>query len=183
MTILGDQRGHVERRARTQDRADIVRVGHLVENHQRASLGLFEHFIERHIVERGAFEHETLMGRIARHEARQIDRLGIFHRQFTRQFSIMVIEHGLNRLARAPQLLGGAVGVGEGGLDRVAAPEPHGPGRTAARPAPPGCARPARAARVPSCHCPGGCCYHHRGGACEHLCIKSKNCHALSHPH
>jgi hypothetical protein len=136
VAILGDQRGHVERGATAQNRADIVRVGHLVEQHQSAAFGFIQHVIQRHIIQRQAFQHQALVRRVARHQPGQVHRLGIFHRQVARQFGVMIVQHFLDRFACAPQLLGRAVRVGQRRFHRVAAPQPHRSGATPARSAP-----------------------------------------------
>ena len=132
MAILRDNRGRVERRGRTQDGADIVRIGHLIEHHDRPVRLAQRDLVEEHVLQGRAFEHQPLMRRILGDQPRQIGDIGIFDREALGQFAI---EAG-DAFASRPQLAVLALGVLERRLDRVTAPQAHLSGAGLARPAP-----------------------------------------------
>ncbi len=82
--MLRDDHGERrEGRGRAQDRADIVRIGHLIEQQEDMRLGLArqrgEHIVELGLREGLGLEHEPLMHRVLRQhrlEGAALDRLG-----------------------------------------------------------------------------------------------------------
>ncbi len=77
MTVLGDDPDRAERGRRAQDRADIMRVGDLVEHQQDgASGGLAQQAVEPDIVERLDLDHHALVRRIVGNQPAKIGRLG-----------------------------------------------------------------------------------------------------------
>ena len=124
VTILRDDRGRIERRRRAQHRTDIVRIGDLIEDDQRALAVrvnlLLQQIAEKHVVERVDFDHQSLMRRVARNESRKVGDLGIGNGNHRRQVELT------ERFARAPDALYGAIGVGERRQNGVATPEANG---------------------------------------------------------
>lgn len=132
MAILRDNRGRIEGRSRAHDGADIVRIGNLIEHHQRTGRVAAQYLVKEDILQRIAIEHQSLMRRIARDQPGQVSRLGIFDREIGGQFAI---KRG-NAFAGCPKLAVVAIRVLECGFDRVAAPQPHRPGTGPARTTP-----------------------------------------------
>ena len=132
VAVLRDQRGGIERRGRAQDRADVVRIGHLVENHQGPRRIAGEHLVEEQVRQGLAIEHEALVRRIARYHPGKVGHVGPFHRKIGRKFAI---ERG-HALAGRPQLAVLAFGIHQRRFHGMASPQPHGPGRAPARAAP-----------------------------------------------
>ena len=120
VTVLRDDRRGTERRGRAQDRADVVRVGHLVEHQHRPAV-LADHVIEEYVLQRRAFEHQPLMRRIARDQPGEIVRIGILDGKIRRQFAV----EGIDALTRRPQLAVLALGVLERRFDRVPPPQAY----------------------------------------------------------
>src|SRR3546814_15103388 len=85
VAILRDDRRGVERRRRAEHRADIVRVGDLIENDERAlAVGvdlLLQQIAEIDAFERVDLDHQSLMRGVARDESREIGDLGIADRK------------------------------------------------------------------------------------------------------
>jgi hypothetical protein len=128
VAVLRDQRGGIERRGGAQDRTEVMRIGHLVENDDRAVGVALEHVGQVHLVERQAFEHQPLVRRVARDESGEVGAVGVLERKVGRQFAV---ERG-EALARGPQLAVAARGIVQRRFDRVAAPQPDGALRRAA---------------------------------------------------
>jgi hypothetical protein len=122
MPVLRDDGRRIESRGRAQNRPDIVRIGHLIEHHDRARGIFIEHIVEENVFQRLAFQHQTLMRRVLGHQAAQIDRLAVIDVEALGQFAI---EAG-DALARGPELAMHAIRVLERGLDRMAAPQADG---------------------------------------------------------
>ncbi len=124
VAVLRDDRRRIERRRRAQHRADIVRIGDLVEDNER-TLALRIHLFlqqvaEMDILERVDLDHQPLMRRVARDESREVGDVRIADRNHRRQVELAQC------LARAPDALDVAFGVGERGENGVAAPETDG---------------------------------------------------------
>ena len=76
--VLGDQAERVEGRRRAQDRADIVRIGDLVEHDQGPPvLGPVEQIGEQDVVEPLDLGDHALVRRVARHQPAEIGDVGI----------------------------------------------------------------------------------------------------------
>jgi hypothetical protein len=99
-----------------------MRIGHLIEHHDRARGIFIEHIVEENVFQRLAFQHQTLMRRVLGHQAAQIDRLAVIDVEALGQFAI---EAG-DALARGPELAMHAIRVLERRLDRMAAPQADG---------------------------------------------------------
>ena len=98
VAVLRDDAERIERRRRAQDRADIVRIGHLIEHQQRPAVlrALLEQIAEPDILERLDLGDDALMRRVAGHQPAEIGDVGIDDREDRRQ-----VERR-QRLARAP---------------------------------------------------------------------------------
>ena len=120
MAILGDDTKRIERRRRAQDRADIVRIGHLIEHQQRPPIvrALLQQIDQEDILQRIDLDDDALVRRVLRHQPPQIGRLGEGHRHLRREGP-----ERLRRLARRPDAADRPLGVGEGGGDGVPSPE------------------------------------------------------------
>ena len=119
MPVLRDKRGGIEGGRGTEDGAEIVGIGNLVENYQRAPRIGVEHFGEVDVLERLAVEHQALMGRVARDQAGEVGGVGVLDREIRGQ---LAVERG-DAFARGPQLAVPALGILQGRLDRMAAPQ------------------------------------------------------------
>ena len=118
MTVLGDNAERAERGRRAQDRADIVRIGDLVEHEQnRPFARALEHIVEPHFLERLGFDHHALVRRVVGNQSAEICDFGERNRQVRGKL------HERCRLARRPRAQHPAVGVVERGRDRMTAPE------------------------------------------------------------
>jgi len=131
MAILRDDGCCVEGRGRAHDRANIVRIGHLIEHDKRPGRIGIHHFVQEAIFQRIAIQHQALVRRIAGDQPGKVSRLGIFDREIGRQFAI---KRG-DAFARGPQLAVVAFRILERGLHGMAAPQSHrtraGPSRAA----------------------------------------------------
>ena len=117
--VLRDQRGRPERRRAAQDRADVVGIGHLIEHEQRAVP--HQGFVQPPLLERRAVEHQPLMRRAGGDEPVQIAPV----RQLDAQLIGQPIVERRPRLVRRPQNRSAPLGIGQRGLHRVPAPQPH----------------------------------------------------------
>ena len=133
VSVLRHQPERVEGRGRAHDRAQIVRIGHLVEDHERSRVvaALLEEVGAPQLLQRLHLRHQSPMRRVGRDQAAGVGHVGIDHRQHRRQ-----LQRG-QRLARAPELPHGALRVGERGGNRVPAPEARPLARTLRRAMPP----------------------------------------------
>ena len=83
VAVLGDDAERVERGGRAQDRADIVRIGDLVEHQQRpAVLGLVEQVGEQHIGQLLDLGDDALVRRVARHQPAEVGDVGVGDREW-----------------------------------------------------------------------------------------------------
>ena len=119
VAVLGDEAERAERRRRAQDRADVVRIGDLVEHDQRARvvLALREEVGEPHVLERLDLGDDALVRGIGGDELSQVGDVGVGHRDLGGHVELR------GGLPGQPQLAHGTLGIGERGGDRVAAPE------------------------------------------------------------
>ena len=60
-----------------------MRIGHLIQHDDGPRGVAFQHLVEENIVERLAFQHQSLMRRVMRHHPAQIRCLRIFHRKIS----------------------------------------------------------------------------------------------------
>ena len=75
MAVLGDDSDRSERRGRAQDRADIVRIGDLVEHQQNGALAApRQEFVEPDVLERLDLDHHALVRRVVRHQPAEVGR-------------------------------------------------------------------------------------------------------------
>src|SRR3546814_6685943 len=87
MPVLSYEPMCVEGSSRTQDRADIMGVRHLVK-HQDRPLGIasfFQHVAQPDVVQWLYFHHQPLMRGIVRHHPAKISHVGINERESWRQ--------------------------------------------------------------------------------------------------
>ena len=118
MAVLGDDADRAERGGRAQDRADIVRVGDLVEHQQdRALRRLVEQLVEPHVFERLDLDHHALVRRVVRHQPAEVGASASVTGNVLREL------HERRGLARRPGAQHLALGIVERRGDRVLAPE------------------------------------------------------------
>jgi hypothetical protein len=86
MTILCNDADRPERCRRTQDRADIVRVGHLVEDEKHCTVGsVRQQIIDPDFLERLNLDDDSLMRSVIRYEAAKIGSFGKRNRDLLRE--------------------------------------------------------------------------------------------------
>jgi hypothetical protein len=97
-------------------RADIVRIGDLVEDQQRSVIVIRQRECigQPNLLQRRNLKHQALMRRVFRDETRQIVHFGILHRQAIRHDNLA------DFLPRAPQIDKAAFGIVERGINGVA---------------------------------------------------------------
>jgi len=116
--VLRDHAQGVERRRGAQDRADIVRIGDLIEDEQRAMiLRLIEEVGEEKIFEPLDLDDDALVRRVARDEAAEIGDVG----ESERDGGVDLVAGG--GLARREDPHHPPLRIGERGGDGVSAPE------------------------------------------------------------
>ena len=118
--VLQDDAGHAEGGGRTQDGAHVLRVGHLVEHEDHRAGRRFE-VGEFGLLQRGGPQRHALVDRALRQREPDLVRVGDLE-------DLLAAEAGLDlfRLVGRRQQPDrrAARRVGEGGLDRVPAPDP-----------------------------------------------------------
>ena len=124
MAVLGDDPDRSEGRGRAQDRADIMRVGDLVEDEQHGAFRrVAEHVVEPDILERLDLDHHALVRRVVRHQPAEVGDVGEGHRNVLGEL------HEPRGFARRPGAKHLALGIVERRRDRVPAPEARAVGR------------------------------------------------------
>ena len=97
VAVLRDDSDRPERRGRAQDRADIMRIGDLVEHQQdRAIAGLAEHVAKPDVLQRLDLDDHALMRRVVRDQPAEVGDVGQGDRDFLRE------THEIRRVARCP---------------------------------------------------------------------------------
>ena len=122
MAILGDDADRPERRGGAEDRADIMRVGDLVEHQQGGAFGrVGEDVAEPDVLERRNLDHHALVRRVVGHQPAEIGDVGEAQRGcgIEGEFGRGVVG---DPYARDPPL-----GIGERRGDRVPPPESRPP--------------------------------------------------------
>jgi len=118
MAILRDDSDRPEGRRGTKDRADIVRVGDLVEHQKdRALLCLVQQPVEPHVLERLDLDDDALMRRVGRNQSSKVRRLRHGHGDLLGQL------HVIRGLAGGPRSKHLAIGIVERRGDRMPAPQ------------------------------------------------------------
>src|SRR3546814_2031567 len=87
MPVLSYDPKCVEGSGRTQDRADIMGVRHLVKHQDRPLViaSFFQHVSQPDVLQWLYFHHQPLMRRIVRHNPAKITHVGIIERESWRQ--------------------------------------------------------------------------------------------------
>ncbi len=118
MAVLGDDPDGSERRRRAQDRADIVRVGDLVENQEQGALaGVAEDIAKPDVFKRLDFDDHPLVRRIVRDQPAEVGHVGERYRNLLRE------AHEPGAFARRPGLEYAPQGIVERRGDRMLAPQ------------------------------------------------------------
>jgi len=116
--VLGDDADRAERGGGAEDRADIVRVGNLIEHQQDGTFGgLGQQVAEPQIVERLDLDHHALVRRVGRDHAAEVGAFGPHHHQ------ILGEVHQCRGLKRGPRFQHPAIGIVERRRNRMLAPE------------------------------------------------------------
>ena len=119
MPVLGDDPDRSERRGRAQDRADVMRVGDLVEDQQHGALSrAAQDLVEPDFLERLGLDDHALVRRVARDQAAEVGDVGQRHRNLLGEL------HRRGRVARRPRAQDLPPRIVERGCDRVLAPQP-----------------------------------------------------------
>ena len=124
MAVLGNDPDYPERRGGAQDRADIMRVGDLIEDQQHGPLSrAAQDFVEPDLLERLGFDHHALVWSVARNQPAEVGDVGECHRNLLGKL------HRRGRIARRPRAQDLPPGIVECGSDGVSAPEARAVGR------------------------------------------------------
>jgi hypothetical protein len=127
VAVLGHDSERAECRRRAEDRADVVRIGDLVEDEQHGALaGRVKKAIQPDIVEHLDLDHHALVRRIVGNEPTKVRRLGKSHRQLLGEC------HRGRSLSRRPGAEDLALRIVERGRDRMLAPQARPIGRSVA---------------------------------------------------
>ena len=117
MAVLGDDRGGIEGSRRPQYRADIMRIGDLIEQQQRSIALLVQYLTEPDVGQGINIGDHALMRGIARNHPAEIRDIADYHGDIGRNFQRR------QRLARDRNFLDHPIGIVERCLDRVPSPE------------------------------------------------------------
>ena len=118
MAVLRDDPDRAERRRRAQDRADIMRIGDLVEHQQHPALrGFGQQVAEPHVLEWLDLDHYALVRRVGGDHPAEIGHLGAHHDEVLGEI------HEARSLERGPRFQHPPLGIVERGRDRMLAPE------------------------------------------------------------
>ena len=119
MPILRHDPKRIKGRSRAQNRAHIVRIGHLIENEERPVVPrpFGEQITQPHFLKRFNLKHQALVRRVPRDHPAQISNVGIDDLQ-------ILGDNDLAHLfARAPQLAERAIGVVHRGINGMTPPK------------------------------------------------------------
>ena len=124
MAVLGNDPDRPERGGGAQNRADVMRIGDLIEDQQHGTLSrAAQDFVEPDLLERFGFDHHALVGSIARNQPAEVGDVGECHRNLLGKL------HRRGRIARRPCAQDLPPRIVERGCNGVTAPEARTVGR------------------------------------------------------